>query len=86
LVLLKQTVLWAHAMFFSIDPTYRTRIPMNPYVYFINKCEGLIEEMYYAYKEWYSEKHNLLWSNQTKVTIAVKELLAQTDPVFIFWE
>jgi hypothetical protein len=65
---------------------YLDQIRTNPYMHFIKECVCLADEIYSALEKWYSEKYNLLWSNQTMVAIAVRKTLEQKDSTYSFWE
>jgi hypothetical protein len=86
IIWLQNTVLWAHGLFDSLDSEYRNKITDNSYIKFLYECRKLVNELFEAHDNWYSEKSNLLWSNQTMVAIAVRKTLEQKDSTYSFWE
>ena len=86
IIWLQNTVLWARGLFDSIDSEYHNKITDNSYIKFLFECRKLVEELFEVHVNWYSEKNNLLWSNQTMVAMAVSELLLKWDTTYTFWE
>jgi hypothetical protein len=85
-MLLEQTVLSGYAMLFSIEKPSPNDVLNNPYKDFLSKCDELKSEILAAHEDWYSMSSNLLWSNKTMVSIAVRDLLRQNNDPYIFWE
>ena len=85
-ILLEQTVMTWYTMLFSIEKPSPNDVLSNPYKNLIAKYDELLGEIKAAHWKWYSEQYSLLWSNKTRVAMAVQDIFLKWDTVHTFWE